>query len=190
MQDSFNLKMLHVLKMFVLQPRVQEEFLRSVLKYKRPGLKQNSRFYKNVIEEKEYLSQKVDAYKEKHNLKDFNRKDPAAIKLTGNRCVDAIKMMDADVYKWLRRKMVSGFEDPAKIPKTCWGHFAQFVKDNIVLFVLILYVVAAITLFQLNPASVVNSIAFTMLISVPIIIGLYLFDKVLNIFVTYLFYND
>ncbi|GAB68683.1 hypothetical protein PCYB_141110 [Plasmodium cynomolgi strain B] len=161
-------------------PRAQEEFLRSPLKYERAGLEENSCVFKS-IEEKEKPFQKEYASKKKETLEDFIRKNKVPKKSSGPNCFYAIKKMNANVDNFLLRKMIPEFEDPAKIPKTCCGIFAQFLSDNLCFFILIMFVVGAILVAFIGNCGIPCVIGFTSLISVPTITGLILLQKVLKI---------
>ncbi|SCO69603.1 conserved Plasmodium protein, unknown function [Plasmodium vivax] len=167
-----------------IDPRVQEEFLRGVLKYGRAGLNENSYVFKS-IEEKEKLLQKKYASRKKESLEDFIRKNKVRKKSCGQKFVGAIKKINANVDNFLLRKMVPEFEDPAKIPKTFCGKIAQFLSDNKYFVVLIVFVAAAIRVALISKCETPCVIGFTLLISVPIVIGLILLKKVLKINYTY-----
>ncbi|KJP90136.1 hypothetical protein AK88_00305 [Plasmodium fragile] len=167
MQHSFKCENAWCSKNVCLTGRiVQEEFLTSGVKYESEGLWGSSCIFESIDHE---LPQKKYACPQKDNFEDFIRKNKIPKKTCCQRFFGPIKRINSKVDDFLLRKMLPEIEDPAKIPTTCCGGFAQFLSDNKYLVLLIMFVVGANLLKFIGTCTLIHTIGFPLLISVPII---------------------
>ncbi|SBS87923.1 conserved Plasmodium protein, unknown function [Plasmodium ovale curtisi] len=167
-------------------PRIQSEFIRSIISSNNTDVPYDSIIY-HTYEEKLKLSKEKYGKAKPIRMGDISRY-VVRKKPLGERFVKFIGKLDNKVNKFLMRKMVYGFSDPHKKPKGCCGKFTQFLNDNKYFALLTIFVIAGVAVSKISICTTICSLLSILFISVPLLISLYLLKKVLRI--NYYYYGD